>query len=242
MRKIIFSILLSICFAFPLISQGIKYKAVFIDQCSGEEKFLSYSISNGESSYFQQGHSGIIKLPGVGSYNLFVFDYGGFDDELEFKLSINESSFQTDTFFIPRVQLSVYISNPPTYDYFVCDNLANGFITDYFYNGQFRKRGRFKNGKLHDTLNVYHRNGNLKKVYVAYGKKYELKRFDKSGILYFHINTKKGFENEFYKNGKLKKQKTWKRKRNKISILDYYANQLEEKRCIGFLTFFLEIN
>ena len=115
-------------------------------------------------------------LPSFGEYQLHL-EIG---EEPEI-INIQKYGLNTDTFYIKRVNLAVYASNPPHSEFFDCNKLANGAITDYYYNGSIRLTSNFKNGQPIDTLKRYYRNGMTQEVYIPQKRKRQQIYYFKNG-------------------------------------------------------------
>lgn len=202
-------------------SQEIKYKAIFINQCTKEvSNEVFWWISDMNSNHYNQVdyNENTIALPTLGKYKIH------FGNEQDSKLiNIEKFGISKDTFFTNRITLANYVSNPPFSEYFDCDNLANGIIEDYFYNGDLRLNGKFLNGQPIDTLRKYYRNGKIKELYIPQKNKKQHITYFENGNIKADYNFKKKYKKEYYVSGEIKKTENWNRKFNTEKI-EYYLN------------------
>ncbi len=197
---------------FTILSQTIfgqiTYEPIFINQCTKEvENHVFWYLTDSFKMYgFENLESKPVNLPKPGFYNLHINI-----DNPTITIEIKSNKVNRDTIFLKRLELGIYISNPPHSEYFDCGNLANGKIVDFFANGNIRTKGTFKKGQPIDTLFEYHRNGKLSKLFIP-RKKWKKVTYFENGQLKSVYDTKKRFEKEYYQNGQLKKEEFWNRK------------------------------
>ena len=132
-----------------------KYEPIFINQCNNEivDSVIWYLADSSKAYGMENLESKPIELPKAGLYKLYV----NFDNP-PITVEITSNKVNRDTIFLKKLELGIYVSNPPHSEYFQCGKLANGEITDFYANGNLRTRGTFKNGQPSDTLFEYHRN------------------------------------------------------------------------------------
>lgn len=202
-------------------SQEIKYKPIFINQCTKEvSNEVFWWISDMNSNNYNQVdyNENTIALPTLGKYKIH------FGNEEDSKLiNIEKFGISKDTFYTNRITLANYVSNPPVSEYFDCNNLANGIVKDYFYNGDLRQKGDFINGQLIDTLKTYFRNGIIKELYIPQKNKNQHIVFFENGNIKTDYNFKKKYKKEYYESGEIKKIEKWNHKFN-TEKLEYYLN------------------
>ena len=143
----------------------IIFEPTFINQCSNEVvQSPSWTISDSLKTYeFNKRKS--ITLPKLGNYKLHVAF-----NELVIDININKNGITRDTFFFKRITHGIQISNPPHSDYFDCDSIADGKITDYYFNGKIRMKGTFEKSQLIDSLFSYTKKGQLTEVFIPNNK------------------------------------------------------------------------
>jgi hypothetical protein len=197
------------CFFYSLTNtfaqdQTVIYRPVFINQCNQAVGFHiwwlhdnnnTYNLDNGAFDEFK------VILPDTGRYFLIT------ESATNPLLHLQFDSFGTfrDTFYIKKIIPVIYISNPPFSEYTTCDSLAEGFISDYYYNGNKRMEGRFKNGQPVDSLMLYYRSGILKERYISNPKKHErLTSYYPNGQIQQDYQYSKKETKEYYTNGQLK--------------------------------------
>jgi len=195
-----------------ILSQTIfgqtTYEPIFINQCTkkSENGVIWYLADSTKVYGMENPESKPIKLPKAGLYKLYI----NFDNP-PITVEITSNKTNRDTIFLKKLDLAIYVSNPPHSEYFDCGKLANGKIVDFYSNGNLRTKGIFKNGQPIDTLFDYHRNSKLSELFIPRKKWKKITYFD-NGQLKSIYDTKKRFEKEYYRNGQLKKEEFWNRK------------------------------
>jgi len=218
-RFIIILILLSA--NIRLFAQEIIYKPVFIDQCTDsltENPFWWISDSDCNSYNLTDFTSTDVRLPKLGEYylNLEI----GEEPEI---INIDKYGEIVDTFYTKRVQLAIWVSNPPHSEFFDCDSLANGHVTDFYYNGNIRLIGNFSNGQPIDTLKKYYRSGVMQELYIPNKRHRQQIYYYKNGQIRSDYNYSKKYSKEYYESGELKKEEFWNRKYH-TEKFEYYKN------------------
>lgn len=210
----------------------IIYKPIFINQCTKEiENDVFWYLTDSTKTYgIENYESKPVELPKAGSYNLHF----NFDNPII--VEITENNANRDTILLKRLELMIYVSNPPRSNYFDCGNLANGKVNDLYANGKIRTKGVFKDGQPIDTLFEYHRNGKLSELFIPEKKWKRITYFD-NGQIQSIYDTKKRFENKYFLNGQLKKEEKWNRRyiSKKIEYdengnISKIANKKEQKK------------
>ncbi len=106
----------------------------------------------------------------------------------------------------------MYVSNPPSSDYF-CDTVkCEGECVSYFDNGALHMKGKFKDGQLIDTLFTYYSSGVLAEVFVVKKQGWRMLKYFPTGQLKLDYDYFKRSETEYYPSGKLKREYSWNRK------------------------------
>ncbi len=202
-----------------IYAQQIKYTPIFINQCTGQQTEQPWWISDFENNnYYKTDYSdNFIFLSKSGIYKLHLELFG----EPEIIIVKNEKEI-IDTFYTKRIELRQYVSNPPFSEYFDCDSLANGLITDYYYNGNIRIKGIFKNGQPIDTLKEYYRTGEISEIFIPFEKHIKEITYFKNGQIKTDYNSEKKYEKEYYQNEQIAKETFWNKKN--ISINEFYEN------------------
>ncbi len=201
------------------------YNPIFINQCTNElENGVFWYLTDSSKAYGMENfESKPIELPKAGLYNLYV----NFDNP-PITVEITSNKVNRDTIFLKKLELAIYISNPPHSEYFDCGNLANGEITDFYANGNLRTKGTFKDGQPIDTLFEYHRNGKLSELFIPRKKQKKITYFS-NGQMKSIYDTKKKYEKEYYLNGQLKKEEFWNRKHIKTTEYNESGNVIKTK-------------
>lgn len=191
-------------------AQKIYYKPVFISQCHDSivsNIFWYVHDSEGNVYNLENFSSKGVLLPKVGKYFLNI----DFDEEPQV-INIKTKGETIDTLYAKRVELAIYVSNPPHSEFFDCDSLANGKLQDYYYNGKIRLSGAFKNGQPIDTLKKYYDTGEIKEIYIPHKRKRQQLNFFRNGKIRLDYNYSKKYLKDYYETGELKKTETWKRR------------------------------
>lgn len=201
------------------------YEPIFINQCNNEsEKDVIWYLTDSSKAYGMENYeSKSIELPKAGFYNLYIKL-----DSLPIAVEITANKANRDTIFLKKLELAIYVSNPPHSDYFECGNLANGKITDFYANGNLRTKGTFKDGQPIDTLFEYYRNGKLSELLIP-RKKWKKITYFTNGQIKSILDTKKKYKKDYYLNGNLKKEDYWNRRHLKITEYNESGNVIKTK-------------
>jgi len=213
LKKIIFILLL---FGnMGLSAQQVWYEPIFLKQKTHEiDTFTMFKIYNQhDSSIAWNEFSNLVELPDTGMYRMVLF--GG---NMTYDIHIDSYGYSSDTFNVPLYTLAHHISNPPKTDYYCGEgyskeDLCNGLLVDYYYNGNIHLIGTFKNGRPIDTLKEYYENGTLRFIGYYSPNKYVQKKpyrvlyrwykvFDKEGRCIEGYNNKRA-DTLYYPNEKL---------------------------------------
>ncbi|MBN1253638.1 MAG: hypothetical protein JXR51_00320 [Bacteroidales bacterium] len=211
-------------------AQKVRFKAVFVNQCTHKiEEETNYTVIGSPKYFGNLNYEGnIADLPDTGVYKMYI----NLNTDEAFDIKIETFGFSSDTFYLPKINNVSYMSNPPFSEYFNCDSLCNGKLTDYYYNGKMRLTSVFKNGQVIDTLKEFYRNGNVKSIYYPYKKRYKFAgqkyhevlriNYDKNGNCLNYKDSKLGIEKKYYQNGKLKSEYYFKNKNKNYT--EYFEN------------------
>lgn len=219
-----------ISLSFRLFAQEIIYRPVFIDQCKdsiSESRFWLISDSNGNYYTLNSFASTSVYLPKLGKYFLHL----EIEEEPEI-ISIEKYGETIDTFYTERVQLVIYVSNPPHSEFLDCGSLANGQVIDFYYNGNIRLTGDFLNGQPIDTLKKFYRSGIIQELYIPNKRHRQKINYYKNGQIQTNYNFAKRYRKDYYESGELKKETSWNRK-YQTEKFEYYKNgqiKLKENR------------
>lgn len=210
-----------------------KYEPIFINQCNNEivDGVFWYLADSTKTYGMENLELKPIELPKAGFYELYYNV-----DNPPITIEIASNKINRDTVFLKRLELAIYISNPPHSEYLDCGKLANGKVLDFYSNGNVRTKGTFKKGQPIDTLFEYHRNSNLSELFIPRRKWKRITYFE-NGKLKSVYDTKKRFEKEYFENGQLKKEEYWNKKYVSKSIeynesgkVTKTANKKEQKK------------
>jgi antitoxin component YwqK of YwqJK toxin-antitoxin module len=204
-----------------LQAQSVIYKPVFLDQCNdslAENPF--WWISDSDTTYYIDDlETNMINLPKPGKYSLFL-DIGG----EPLILNIKSTGEIIDTFYTERTIIVNYMSNPPFSEFLDCDELANGQITDYYYNGTIRLKSTYKNGQPIDTLKRFYRTGVLKELYIPKKRKRRQITYYANGVIQEDFNFAKRYYRDYYETGEIRELSTWNRNHKHSERTEYYKN------------------
>ncbi|WP_299212626.1 hypothetical protein [uncultured Aquimarina sp.] len=220
---------ISIYILFFILTQTIfgqtTYEPIFINQCTNKsENDVIWYLADSTKAYGMENlESKPIELPKAGPYKLYVNI-----DNPPITVEITSNKVNRDTIFLKKLELAIYVSNPPHSEYFDCGNLANGEVTDFYSNGNLRTKGSFKDGQPSDTLFEYHRNGKLSELFIP-GKKWKRITYFDNGQIKSIYDTKKKYEKEYHINGQLKKEEFWNRKYIKTTEYNDIGNVIKTK-------------
>ncbi|KOS05544.1 hypothetical protein AM493_05470 [Flavobacterium akiainvivens] len=199
LKKILLSLLIS--------SAGysqIKYVPVMINQCTGNKDYEYFQLTDWKGETYTNTDNDTITLPEPGVYQMH-HDF----KEAPVSIKFNDTEIRTDTFYTTKLNLSIYISNPPFSEYFSCGEKANGLVTDYYFNGTIRQTGTFKNGQLDGFLKMYSNLGKLQEMHFKHKKKWSKTEYYTNGTIKSYTGNINGFEhNEYYNDGKLSLHET----------------------------------
>ena len=187
----------------------ITYEPIFLNQCTGEldKTQFWWLIDSTEIYNLDTIEYKRVVLPKSGSYKLY-YDI----NEEPINLTINNYELVKDTFLVKRINHVIYISTPSFSEYYDCDSLANGRIIDYYFSGNKRIEGRFKNGQLIDSMLTYYRNGQIAEIFIPNKNTWKKVEFYEQGQIKSICDTHKRYSEEYYSNGQMKKEDSWSRK------------------------------
>ena len=183
MRILLYILLLT--FSHSIIGQ-IIYKPTFINQCSNKPvEEIFWMISDSTKMYGNEYYGmPTATLPKKGNYIMNCPSIS----EAPVNIIISANGTVKDTFFLRRLSFEVNIgpnnkNNISQPKYFICnpDSLANGRVSDYYFNGNIREEGTFNKGKLVDTLSIYYNTGKLYKLVIPNGKGYNITEYSVDG-------------------------------------------------------------
>lgn len=179
------SLLFILLVMFEVVSQDLYSKDIILSvyyKCceKGKPELLKHGLLKKDSLEFHIEKSGITVLPDTGTYLLRIYDVNA----KEVFYSVVADSSENDCVIISQ-KVTQYLFIPNKIKCFkgkdwpwACENghLYNGFLTRYYWNGNFKFMGEFKKGK---AVYVYEFNENGTLSYRA--------EYDKYGIPYKQI-------------------------------------------------------
>lgn len=228
--KRIIPFLLLISLTLSVWPQQVSFTPVFLNSCYPDsiEESKSKYISEINSDFTARDHlfyyrgnpkykdvywfnNDSVILPDTGIYKYYVW---GIYDPLW--IYVDNKGFNTDTFYSHRIEFKEY-EMTGRYRYMVCNELANGKQTGYYYDGKLRLTSTFKDGLPIDTLIYYHNsNGAVSDIRYKIKRGYREYRYDFQGNITYqyeydkNIFTSIGVEKRF-KNDSLLGIDTFKR-------------------------------
>ncbi|MGH1337737.1 MAG: hypothetical protein ACRBFS_16575 [Aureispira sp.] len=199
--------LIGLCLSYSscLIGQ-IIYAPVFMDPCSQQEELVSWYVWRDSVAYYSEEETDFKSavVPQEGIYKL-SYDFS----EKALSVHISQKDIHRDTFYLKQLKTTIYVSTPPFSEVFNCDSLAQGKITTYYYNGQKRVEGRFKDGQPIDTVFYYQKNGQHENISITKPKYWQQIKYYKDGVIQSDYHTKRRLYKTFYPNGQLQQVKRW---------------------------------
>ncbi|NHN26008.1 hypothetical protein FIA58_010010 [Flavobacterium jejuense] len=201
-----------------LLAQEIKYKPVFINQCTKEEdKTVTWNIIDKKQRkpLKKQPFDVEVLLPRLGEFEL-VYDFNDAEH-----IKIEKTGTTIDTIFLEKIRMVYLVSHPPILLFQDCSTNATGKITDYYSSGKIRATGTFENGKLTDTLKKYDKEGIITDIEIPYKKGNRLLHYYKDGQIKEEVNYWKKYKKLYYETGKLAEYESWK---GKEKLISYFEN------------------
>jgi antitoxin component YwqK of YwqJK toxin-antitoxin module len=221
MNRVFYLTLLLIIHSSIIYAQKVIFEPVFIDQCNGKKAdSIFWLLQDSYNTYYPLNiKDTVVELPSSGIYSII---YNNIDNEgPAIFVEIKKPGIFRDTFYLKRVDLCRYVSNPPFSEFMDnCDSLANGKITDYYAKGKIRLIGVFDKGQLSDTLKRFYYTGELYEVYVPSKKNRKQIGYFKNGQKMVYYDYVKEFDKEYYESGKLKMYNNWGKQR----YTEYFEN------------------
>jgi antitoxin component YwqK of YwqJK toxin-antitoxin module len=206
------------------LTQNVAYFPVYINQCTGEQDESVFTlIKDKNTDEFLDYSRDSVLLEKDGSYELY-FDYS-FDPV---KIDIGSLGVVRDTFYTRRIWENSGTSGKWM---IACDSIANGIITDYYYKGNLRLMGMFKDGFVVDTMRRFYRSGNIKEFVYPYENGSRSITYYQSGQMKTDKNYPKNYYKEYYESGQLSMCNYTYRKLRKNRFINYYDNgNIQSKR------------
>lgn len=221
--------------AFLLLFSGfsstgqIRYVPIFIDQCISDLSEWSYwyvtdSLGN---QYDPNISDEEVILPRLGNYYLHTDLYHSIPLDL-IPIEVQDT-ITRDTFY---TEILSYQSKAVGLEghYYSCDSIADGYLVDYYSNGNIRKEGNFTEGKVRDSFKIYYRTGELEALTIAKDSAQKIYyQFYKNGQIAHQADYtySVGYIYEYYPDGTLSYVEDWKKNTTK----SYYpTGQLKTKK------------
>lgn len=187
--------------------QKIEFKPIFINQCDGKitnkVDWVLLDSNNNVVVFFEL--EDVVALPYLGNYKLYETDDFFQEDDNYYAINIEKQGLNTDTFYTKKIELLLYVSNPHRSGHYSCGHLASGTLTDYYYNGNIRLIGTFKDGQPIDTLKEFYTDGAIKEIDIPKTKQ-RIIYFRNGNVKFTAFNRSKRKRHivEYYENGNLK--------------------------------------
>lgn len=201
----------------------IVYTPVFVNQCSKkvEEDYYWYLTDSTKVYQLNKFNREGVSLPRAGKYKLF-YELG----EEPIIVTISNERIIRDTIFLKRLVWKAYISYPPVSEWFDCDGLANGMVTDYYDEENKRMQGEFKDGQPIDSLFYYFRSGGLSEIFIDKRKGWKSINYFENGQIESIYDDRKKYEKIYYPNGQIKKEESW-TKKYRSKCREYYQEGIK---------------
>lgn len=220
------------CFLFNSCTNGqsIRFQLLRNDFCSRNFNIDStgYSLIDklNDTTYnaLHQSKNGIISLPRFGTY--FINTY--YTDSLftNIKIEIKDTGLFVYYFNEPKlagaVDPNIY---HPFLQYFSCGHLANGYLEDFFNNGNPRIKGNFINGQPLDSVIIFYPSGFPKTKKIILKKQIIIEKYDSLFNLVELSKYKRGYladykETLFFTNKNIKSIEE--RKKGIFTLKEYF--------------------
>ena len=209
-----------------LDAQIVSFKPIFYNQCTGiEEDSVIWCLSNKSSIYnFDTEFKDTAFLEAPGEYFLFI----GFDLD-PISINLESGKLNCDTFLLKKIAVEQIYFHPGKDSFLDCDEKANGMAIDYYFNGNKRLECYFEDGYAKDTIIQYYRNGQVKEKFITLKNNFYMIQYYRNGNIMHEYHSGKKYSFDFYKSGKLLREKNWSNKIDKTN--EYFENgQLKMSR------------
>lgn len=183
MRKLlILLLLLTINLYGQQENNDIIVKVYIVSPCDSVPKldldtFFQRTTPVDSLNFYSADNNGETILPSPGKYSLY-----GYDLRVLFEIDINEPGVYEYKRYVPRISWVKMVSDAPP-EYYNCDKLCEGYVEDFYENGNPKIRGNFKNGYPKDSLVEFYPNGKVKDRTIYKGKSYTSFDYDSLGNL-----------------------------------------------------------
>ena len=195
-----------IIFISQCVQAQIVYEPIFINQITNQPEKVEYwfVLDTGATYYIINPKSKSVILPKAGEYSVYlnILDLGA-------TVVIPNKTHVQDTILLPRLHIANYMSNPPRSEYLDDNKPAQGYIVDYYTNGNTRTKGRFNNGQPIDSVFSYDEKGILTQLFIPHAKGWHKIQYFENGKIQSNFNYAKREKTEYYPSGQLKKSKKW---------------------------------
>lgn len=137
----------------------------------------AYTDSLNTKNYYE-AENGIISVPVPGKYSLFC------SEEMEplFEIEINNPGVYEYKRYVSKISALQYISGIGLI-YKDCGEICEGYVEDFYENGNLRIRGNFSNGSPKDSLVEFYHNGKVHNKTIIKKKKKTIFTYDSIGNL-----------------------------------------------------------
>jgi antitoxin component YwqK of YwqJK toxin-antitoxin module len=156
-----------------IINSQSKIDFKFYDTCTDSVIKLDYSI---KSITYTENHFDIMDNDSVsnikpGKYNIDVFIM---DNEVDYKIFTFTKVFENKKIYNDTIELPIVLKKYRDtsqyghiyYGFFLCDEICDGYIVDYYKNGVIRLEGNFDNGRPNSEIKKYDSKGKLIEIEI----------------------------------------------------------------------------
>ncbi len=189
---------LLLVFLFPCMScfaQPVYFEPVIVDACAEnvtlEEAEWYVTDETNQAVRQNEGSAGIWLHPGT----YYLHTDNDFSGGTYFY--VKGDRVIRDTFRTHKLVMWHEVS--PSHGFTYCDEPAEGYLEDHYFNGNVRIRGNFNLGKPVDSLFEYYPNGKLKQMSLE--KERRFLSYDTTGNLVCDWNIGKGYRRTFTARG-----------------------------------------
>jgi len=208
----------SLGFSLSSVSQ-IILQSTIVDQCN-DTIYTNLALVKSDSSLHIFQDNMICLLIQPEQAPLYYYDHLS---QLPFtKKTVNDTI--RDTLFLPQLTLQRLISNPPMSWYAMCEEKAQGEITDYYCDKRPRMSGVFIDGQPVDTVFTYFYTGSIHSWSYGENNQNLAQEFYENGSLKWSFNGSQGrSEKRNYSSGYIMTE-SYITKLGGLCTKDYYEN------------------
>lgn len=166
-------------------------------------KFEPVNTDASDTKSYYEAENGIISVPSPGKYSLFC----GEEIEPLFEIEINNPGVYEYKRYVSKISALQYGSDTGLI-YKDCGKICEGYVEDFYENGNLRIRGNFSNGKPKDSLVKFYHNGKVQEKTIIKDKEKTIFTYDSIGNLIIRSRSSKHDRDSkftmYYPNGRIR--------------------------------------